>query len=124
MAYRDLGEFITRLESAGELVRVKAPVSAELEISAIVDRVSKGPAAQNRALLFENVKGYGVPVLINAFGSAQRMAWALGVEHLDELATRLGGLLKPELPQGLGPVLDKAGDVWGAVRSMGLGPHL
>jgi len=124
MAYRDLREFIARLEAAGELVRIKAPVSADLEISAIVDRVSKGPAVANKALLFENVKGYNVPVLINAFGSARRMAWALGVEDLDELTTHLVSLLKPELPRGLGAMLDKAGELWGVLRGVGLGPSL
>jgi 4-hydroxy-3-polyprenylbenzoate decarboxylase len=65
-----------------------------------------------------------VPVLINAFGSARRMAWALGVESLDELPARLGSLLKPELPRGLGATLDKVGELWGALRSLGLGPKI
>jgi 4-hydroxy-3-polyprenylbenzoate decarboxylase len=124
LAYQNLREFISRLEASGELVRVRAPVSAQLEISEIVDRVSKGPAEANRALLFENVKGYDVPVLINAFGSARRMAWALGVESLDDLPARLGGLLKPELPRGLGSTVGKAGELWGALRSVGLGPKI
>ena len=124
MSYRDLREFIARLEAAGELIRVKAPVSAQLEITEIVDRISKGPAGQNKALLFENVRGYEIPVLINAFGSPRRMAWALGVDDLNELATRLGSLLKPELPHGLGPMFDKAAELWGALRSIGLGPSL
>lgn len=79
MAYRDLREFIPRLEQRGELVRIKTQVDPELEITEIEDRISKGPAAQNKALLFENVKGSTMPVLINAFGNEQRMAWALGV---------------------------------------------
>jgi len=124
MAYRDLREFIARLEAAGELIRVKAPVSADLEISAIVDRVSKGPAAGNQALLFENVHGHDMPVLINLYGSARRMAWALGVEELDELAVKLGSLLKSELPRGLGATLDKAGELWAALRGVGLGPKI
>ena len=124
MPYRDLREFISRLETSGELARVRAPVSAQLEISEIVNRVSKGPAGANRALLFENVKGYDVPVLINAFGSARRVAWALGAESLDELPARLGSLLKPELPRGLGQTLGKAGELWGALRSVGLGPKI
>jgi len=124
LPYRDLREFISRLEERGELARVRAPVSAQLEISEIVDRVSKGPGEANRALLFEDVKGYDFPVLINAFGSARRMAWALGAESLDELPARLGSLLKPELPRGLGPALDKAGELWGALRSVGLGPKI
>lgn len=124
MAYRDLREFISRLEAGGELVRVAAPVSADLEISEIVDRVSKGPAQANRALLFENVKGYSMPVLANAFGSARRMAWALGVEELGQLGTRLGDLLKPELPSGIMSMLGKAGELWGVLKSVGLGPKL
>ena len=124
MAYRDLSAFIDRLASAGELVRVTAPVSAQLEISEIVDRVSKGPAHANKALLFEHVKGYEIPVLINALGSHRRMAWALGVEDLSELSTRLGSLLKPDLPRGLAPSVDKAGEMWGALRSIGLRPRV
>ncbi len=124
MAYRDLREFIARLEGAGELIRVKAPVSATLEISAIVDRVSKGKPEENKALLFENVRGYEIPVLVNMFGSARRMAWALGVESLDELTARLANLLRPELPRGLGPALDRAGELVGVLRSIGLGPRL
>ncbi len=124
MAYKDLRAFIAALEKQGELVRIKVPVSAELEISEITDRVSKGPAAQNKALLFERVKGYDMPVLVNALGSASRMALALGVDNLDELTTNLGGLIKPELPKGLGQMLNRAGDYWGALRSIGLGPNI
>ena len=49
MAYKDLREFIARLEAAGELVRITAPVSRDLEITEITDRVSKGPAERNKA---------------------------------------------------------------------------
>ena len=75
MRFKDIREFIDFLESRNELRRIKAPVSCELEISEITDRVTK---AGGPALLFENVEGYDVPVLINIFGTAQRMAWALG----------------------------------------------
>ena len=124
MAFKDLRAFIDALEKQGELVRIKAPVSAELEISEIVDRVSKGPAEKNTALLFERVKGYDIPILANALGSASRMALALGVDRLDDLTTNLGALIKPELPKGLGQMLNRAGDYWGALRSIGLGPHI
>ena len=75
MAYRDLQDFINYLEMNGELKRITTEVDCELEITEITDRVSKqyGPA-----LLFENVKGYDMPVLINAFGSRKRMAMSLG----------------------------------------------
>ncbi|MFH1560426.1 MAG: menaquinone biosynthesis decarboxylase [Chloroflexota bacterium] len=90
MKFKDIREFITFLEGKGELLRIKTSVSCELEITEITDRVVKrgGPA-----LLFENVEGYHMPVLINTYGSAQRTAWALGVERLDDLGDRVGKLL-------------------------------
>ena len=91
MKFDDLREFIAFLERKGELRRVKTPVSCELEIAEIADRVVKrgGPA-----LLFENVAGYDIPVLINMYASEQRMAWALGVDKLDQLVERVQGLLQ------------------------------
>jgi len=99
MAYRDLREFITCLEQAGELRRIAAPVSPELEITEITDRVSKrhGPA-----LLFENVSGYDIPVLTNAFGSPRRMAMALGVADVEEVAGEIEALLTQKPPATLG----------------------
>ncbi len=100
MKYKDLRDFISFLENRGELKRIKAPVSCELEIAEVCDRVVKrgGPA-----LLFENVDGYDMPVLINMFGTERRMAWALGVESLDDLVEqvhRLLGLMQGP-PQGI-----------------------
>jgi 4-hydroxy-3-polyprenylbenzoate decarboxylase len=90
MKFKDLREFIAFLEQKGELRRIKTPVNPELEITEITDRVIKsgGPA-----LLFENPEGFDIPVLINMYGSQQRMAWALGVEHLDEIVQRVESLL-------------------------------
>lgn len=95
MAYRDLQEFMQKLEEAGELIRIKTEVDPVLEITEITDRISKeyGPA-----LLFENVKGSKFPVLINAFGSYQRMAWALGVNELDDVARDIERFI--EVPGG------------------------
>ena len=95
MAYQDLSDFIKKLEESGQLRRIKTEVSAELEIAEITDRVSK---AYGPALLFENVKGYSMPVLINAFGSYERMAMALNVKHVDEIAREIESLVKPEMP--------------------------
>ena len=91
MKFKDLREFISFLEKKDDIRRIQAPVSCELEITEITDRVIKrgGPA-----LLFENVTGYDMPVVINIFGSEQRMAWALGVEKLDEVVERVQGLLQ------------------------------
>mgnify|MGYP000550067117 FL=1 len=73
MAYADLREFIKALEKNNELKRIKIPVSSDQEIAEITDRVSKSKD-NNKALLFENVDGGKIPVLINALGSERRMA--------------------------------------------------
>ena len=84
MAFKDLREFISALEKRGLLKRIQAEVDCALEITEITDRVSKMEGAGNVALLFENVKGYNMPVLMNAFGTMERMALALGVEKVSE----------------------------------------
>ena len=115
-----MGEFVAMLESRGELRRVRVPVSAELEITEITDRVSKGPAGSNVALLFENVRGHDIPVATNLFGSASRMALALGAPSLDAVGERLGALLSPSLPRGVRAVMDRLRLGLEAARAM---PH-
>ena len=90
MKYKDIRDFIALLDKKGELRRIKTPVSRDLEITEIADRMVKsgGPA-----LLFENVSGYDVPVLINMYGTHQRVAWALGVDDVGELTQRVKDLL-------------------------------
>ncbi|MBI3629562.1 MAG: menaquinone biosynthesis decarboxylase [Candidatus Rokubacteria bacterium] len=117
MAFQDLPEFVAHLEKHGQLHRVATPVSRDLEISEITDRVSKGPAARNRALLFERVEGADMPVLINAFGSAQRMAWALGVEDLNGLGDRVAELLDLKLPGTLFDKLKKLGTLFDLAKA-------
>jgi 4-hydroxy-3-polyprenylbenzoate decarboxylase len=117
MAFTDLPEFVSHLDKHGQLHRVTAPVSRDLEIAEITDRVSKGPAHQNKALLFERVEGSDMPVLINAFGSARRMAWALGVEDLNDLSTRVAKLLDLKLPGTLSEKLRKLGTVIDLARA-------
>ena len=124
MAYKNMQTFITDLEKAGELQRISAPVDPYLEITEITDRISKGPAAQNKALLFERVKGSDMPVLINALGNEKRMAMALGVRELEELRQNLARLIDPKLPRGLGPTLGRASEMLGALRSVGLKPKI
>lgn len=82
MAYSGLSEFISALEQAGELHRIKAFADPVLEITEITDRVTK---TGGKALLFENT-GTEFPLLINAFGSDRRMAMAIGKSDLGESA--------------------------------------
>lgn len=95
MAYNNLRDFISLLEAKNELARISHSVSAEYEITEIADRVVKsgGPA-----LLFENVTGYSLPVLINHYGSMRRMALALGVDSLDEIGGEIASLIHSEAP--------------------------
>ena len=110
MAYSDLREWIAALEKAGELKRVKAEVDPILEVTEIIDRVSKWGARDKSgpggpALLFENVKGHpGHRILINQFGSERRMNMALNVNSYDEIADRIRGFMDVKSPQGF---LDK-----------------
>ncbi len=106
MAYTDLADFVRALERTGELVRVKAPVDPHLEVTGIVQKVvrDRGPA-----LLFENPTRGDMPLLMNLFGTTSRMCRALGVSSLDEIGDRIAGLLKPELPQGIGGLRDALG---------------
>ena len=116
MAFRDLREFIDFLEDRGDLRRITEPVSRDLEITEITDRTIKsgGPA-----LLFENVEGYEMPLAINLYGAHQRMAWALGVDDVDEITQRvrklLGMIQGP--PEGIVPKLKVLGDLAGVARS-------
>jgi 4-hydroxy-3-polyprenylbenzoate decarboxylase len=123
MAYSSLRDFVELLEARQQLVRVKAPVSPALEMTEIVDRVSKGPDAQNKALLFENVTDHTMPVLMNMFGSAERMAWALGAEALDELGRNLGQLLELRPPSSLGDAFGRGRDLFRALRDAGVKPR-
>ncbi len=100
--YRNTQHWIKTLEEKGELVRIKEYVNPELEITEITDRISKqyGPA-----LLFEN-NGTNFPLLINSMGTEQRMAWALGVEKLDDVAAEIETLIK-QLTTPKDSILDK-----------------
>jgi 4-hydroxy-3-polyprenylbenzoate decarboxylase len=96
--YTDLHSFIADLERRGELLRIKEPISHDLEITEIADRLVKkgGPA-----LLFENVSGKSFPLVIGLYGTRKRMALALGVEDLDDIGDRIRGLLDVKLGGGL-----------------------
>jgi len=100
--FANLGAYLRALEDRGELVRVKAPVSAELEITEIADRVVK---AGGPAILFENVTGKRFPLAINLFGTPERTAFALGVDRLEALAERVEKLLALAPEPGLRGVL-------------------
>jgi 4-hydroxy-3-polyprenylbenzoate decarboxylase len=93
MAWADLGEFLTALEERGELHRIAAEVDPVLELAEITDRVGKQPHGGS-GLFFEKVTGSRFPAVANVFGSARRMALALGVECLDDLSPLMARILE------------------------------
>lgn len=101
MAYTDLRAFLRILDDHNELMRIKEPVSSDLEIAEIADRVSKSSGQNNKALLFTNVQGYDMPVLINTYGSMKRMCLGLETKSLDDIADRIRHLIKPKVPESL-----------------------
>jgi 4-hydroxy-3-polyprenylbenzoate decarboxylase len=107
MKYRDLRDFIAQLEARSELKRIVYPADPNLEITEICDRTLK---AQGPALLFENPKGYAVPLLGNLFGTPKRVALGMGeesVEALREVGKLLAFLKEPDPPKGLRDAFDK-----------------
>src|SRR2546430_10518867 len=109
MRYRDLRDFLSLLERAGELRRVRAEVDPKLEMTEVCDRVLK---AGGPALLFEKPTGHVIPVLGNLFGTTRRAALAMGgAIGLDPRETLRGAgnvlpvLREPEPPKGIRDVL-------------------
>jgi len=109
--YRDLRDFVARLERAGELKRVAAEVDPRLEMTEICDRVLK---AGGPAVLFERPKGHTIPVLGNLFGTTQRVALALGAEEgadplaaLRDVGKLLAFLKEPDPPKGFRDVIER-----------------
>ena len=110
MKTSDLREFIALLEQRGELVRIKQEVDPNLEMTEISDRTLR---AQGPALLFENPKGYDVPVLCNLFGTPDRVALGMGQENVNALrdvGELLAFLKEPEPPKGLLDLWEKRHD--------------
>ncbi len=108
MKYRDLRDFISQLEETGQLKRIDMEVDPYLEMTEIADRTLR---AGGPALLFENAKGYNMPVLANLFGTTERVAMAMGqtsVSALRDIGKLLAFLKEPEPPSGFK-------DAWGKI---------
>jgi len=115
MEYSDLRHFLRALEQSGDLLRIREPVSARLEMTAVGDFTLRrgGPA-----LIFESPAGYKIPVLANLFGTTRRVALAMGateVSELRDIGRLLADLKEPEPPKGLrdaGRLLQMAKTLW------------
>lgn len=116
MPYRNLDEFLIRLEHSDSLVRLDMPVRLNGELSQITREQLANKA--DTALWFDNVEDSKFPVVSNILGTSQRMAWALGIEALDDLATRVNQLLSPEMPQNMSAIMGRAGELLGMMRNI------
>ena len=107
MKYKDLRDFISQLEKNGDLVRITKPISTKLEMTEIADRTLRAGCP---ALLFENPVDFDIPVLMNLFGTPERVALGMGqhsVTALREVGKLLAYLKEPEPPKGLKDLWEK-----------------
>src|SRR6266699_6966790 len=104
MAYRSFRKFLDALDEAGELKRVADPVDTDLLIAEWADREMKSPGG-GKALLFEqpivDEKKSEFPVAINTMGSRRRMALALQVAEIADIAQEIQLILKAKPPTDL-----------------------
>tara|TARA_R110002049_G_scaffold12574_2_gene56089 strand:+ start:2678 stop:4162 length:1485 start_codon:yes stop_codon:yes gene_type:complete len=118
MKYKDLRDFIDQLERLGELKRITQEVDPYLEMTEICDRTLR---AGGPALLFENPKGFDMPVLGNLFGTPKRVALGMGqtdVQALRGVGELLAFLKEPEPPKGMRDAWQKL-PIFKKVLSMG-----
>ncbi|PWU17135.1 MAG: menaquinone biosynthesis decarboxylase [Verrucomicrobia bacterium] len=112
MAFDSFGDFLSRLEAAGELTRLSQPIATELEITEIANREMKKPGG-GKALLIEKPTVNGqissFPLAINTLGSFRRMAMSLGVNSIDEPAAELASLMKAKPPATFGQAIKLLG---------------
>ncbi len=104
MAYDSFRDFLTALDAAGELWTISEPIDTALEITEFADREMKKPGG-GKALLFTKPlidgRPSAFPVAINTMGSYRRMAMALGLDSIDDLANQMQLLLKAKPPTSL-----------------------
>jgi 4-hydroxy-3-polyprenylbenzoate decarboxylase len=99
MPFESLGDFVKALESRNQLKRIKPKVSPHLEIAEIMRRLMYN--GNQPAVLFENVEGFSMPVLGNAFGSLDRMQTALESRDFSEIGERIVELTRMKIPSGV-----------------------
>ena len=106
MAHDSLGDFLSALQDAGEILRITAPVDSAVELGAIVDRVVTSSPNGGPVLLFTSVRNSQVPVVANVLGHPRRLSRVLNAESLADVSARLAAAQHPDRP----------GTWWDAVR--------
>ncbi len=116
MAYRSLREFMGRLEAAGELTRVREPVSTVLEMTEIQTRLlaTGGPAVLFEYPIRADGERSPMPAVANLFGTVKRVAMGVTLQgrerttagDLREVGELLAFLRQPEPPRGFREAFD------------------
>jgi UbiD family decarboxylase len=107
LGFRDLRAFLAHLEKMGDLVRIRAAISPDQEMTIIQHRVM---AAGGPALLFENVTGSPYRVATNLLGTRRRTAMVFGGDPA-RLGTRILRLSQTLMPPSLKGILDARRDL-------------
>lgn len=97
--FDSLGEYVEALDKIGQLHRVKAQVNTNLEVAEVMRRLMY--SANQPAVLFENVRGFKIPILGNAFGSLERLHLALDCQDFRQIGERIVQLTKMKIPSGI-----------------------
>lgn len=100
MAYKDMQDFLKKLENAGELIYIDTPISRDLEITELSDRIMKSED-RNKAVVFTNVIDSDYPLCINIFGSDKRMSMALEVDNLNQIGDGIREFMELQNYKGL-----------------------
>lgn len=105
MTYHSLRDFLTTLKKKNLLMEVDFPTSVNLEITEIHTRLLKikGPAVLFKNPLLNNGNLSSIPVLINLFGTTERIALGIGrtFEQLRQVGETLAFLKQPQPPTSL-----------------------
>src|SRR5688572_29040489 len=99
MPFESLGEFVDSLDRQGQLKRIRARVSPDLEVAEIMRRLMY--SRDGPAVLFENVEGSSMPILGNAFGSMKRLEIGLETSDFLEIGKRIVDLTRMKMPSGM-----------------------
>ncbi len=99
MVFDDLLEYVNAIDARGELNRVSTEVDPNLEVAEIMRRLMY--SNKKPAVMFENVKGYDIPIIGNAFGSMDLLKIALDIHDFSEIGQRIVNLTKLKMPGGV-----------------------
>ena len=99
MTFESLQDYVDALDRNGHLRIIKTKVSTDLEVAEILRRLMY--KTNQPAVLFENVDGYKIPILGNAFGSMDRLKLALELEDFRELGERIAMMTRMKMQEAM-----------------------